>query len=163
MIIGLARLDDRLIHGQVALVWTKEANVSRIIVVSDEVAKDQLRSTLLKQAAPPGISASIVDVEKAVRVFNNPKYAKDRVMLLFTTPIDVERVIAAGIPLSSLNIGGVSFKEGKRKLTKAIFLNQAEADSLKRLATQGVELDVRVVVNDPREDMIALINKHFSS
>lgn len=162
MIIGLARLDDRLIHGQVALVWTKEANVSRIIVVSDEVAKDQLRSTLLKQAAPPGVSASIVDIEKAVRVFNNPKYARDRVMLLFTTPIDVERVIAAGIPLDALNIGGISYKEGKKKLTKAIFLNQAEANSLKRLAENGVELDVRVVVNDPKEDMIALINKNFN-
>ena len=121
MIIGLARLDDRLIHGQVALVWTKEANVGRIIVISDEVAKDNLRSTLLKQAAPPGVSASIVDVEKAVRVFNNPKYAKDRVMFLFTNPVDVERVIKAGIPLDSLNIGGVSDKEGKKKLTKAIF------------------------------------------
>ena len=161
MIIGLARLDDRLIHGQVALVWTKEASVSRIIVVSDKVAKDQLRSTLLKQAAPPGVSASIVDVEKAVRVFNNPKYAKDRVMFLFTNPVDVERVIKAGIPLDSLNIGGVSYKEGKKKLTKAVFLNQAEADSLKRLAENGVELDVRVVVNDPKEDMIALINKNF--
>ena len=161
MIIGLARLDDRLIHGQVALVWTKEANVSRIIVISDEVAKDTLRSTLLKQAAPPGIKASIVDVAKAVRVFNNPKYANDTVMLLFTTPLDVERVIEAGIPLEVLNIGGVSYKEGKKKLTKAVFLNQEEADSLKRLAKNGVELDVRVLVNDSKEDMIALINKNF--
>lgn len=161
MIIGLARLDDRLIHGQVALVWTKEANVSRIIVISDEVAKDSLRSTLLKQAAPPGIKASIVDVAKALRVFNNQKYAKDRVMFLFTTPLDVERVIEAGIPIDVLNIGGVSYKEGKKRLTKAVFLNEEEADSLKRLAKIGVELDVRVLVNDSKEDMIALINKNF--
>src|SRR5687767_6601128 len=140
MIIGLARLDDRLIHGQVALVWTKEAKVTRIIVISDEVAKDSLRSTLLKQAAPPGVTSSIVDISKAVRVFNNPKYEKDRVMLLFTTPLDVERVIEAGIPLEKLNIGGVSFKKGKKKLTKAVFLNQEEADSLKRLESNGVEL-----------------------
>lgn len=161
MIIGLARLDDRLIHGQVALIWTKEAKVNRIIVVSDEVAKDKLRSTLLKQAAPPGITASIVDIAKAVRVFNNPKYKKDRVMLLFTTPLDVERVIEGGIPLEVLNIGGVSYKEGKKKLTKAIFLNKEEANSLKRLADSGVVLDVRVLVNDTQENMIALINKNF--
>ena len=161
MIIGLARLDDRLIHGQVALVWTKEAKVDRIIVISDEVAKDTLRSTLLKQAAPPGITASIVDISKAVRVFNNPKYANDRVMLLFTTPLDVERVIEAGIPLETLNVGGVSYKEGKKGLTKAVFLSQEEADSLKRLDANGVDLDVRVLVNDSREDIIALINKNF--
>ena len=54
MKIGLARIDDRLIHGQVATRWTKETNVSRIIVVSDEVAADHVRKTLLTQVAPPG-------------------------------------------------------------------------------------------------------------
>lgn len=51
MILSLVRIDDRLIHGQVATVWTKETNVSRIIVVSDEVAQDELRKTLLKQSS----------------------------------------------------------------------------------------------------------------
>ncbi len=53
MKIGLARIDDRLIHGQVATRWTKETNVNRIIVVSDEVAADKMRKTLLTQVAPP--------------------------------------------------------------------------------------------------------------
>ncbi len=57
MVIALARIDDRLIHGQVATRWTKETQVKRIIVVSDDVAKDQVRSTLLKQVAPPGVTA----------------------------------------------------------------------------------------------------------
>lgn len=158
MIIGLARVDDRLIHGQVATVWTKEANISRIIVISDEVAEDKLRTTLLKQVAPPGVKASVVDIEKSVRVFNNPKYADDRVMLLFTTPLDAERVIEAGIPIKKLNIGGISYKEGKVQLNKSNFVNKDEADSLRRLADQGVDLDVRGVVNDSREDMIQLLD-----
>ncbi|PHM41387.1 PTS system transporter subunit IIA [Xenorhabdus szentirmaii] len=54
MKIALARIDDRLIHGQVATRWTKETNVKRIIVVSDAVAQDTVRSTLLKQVAPRG-------------------------------------------------------------------------------------------------------------
>jgi PTS system mannose-specific IIB component len=56
MVIGLARI-DRLIHGQVATRWTKETNVTRIIVVSDEVAADNVRKTLLTQVAPPGDGA----------------------------------------------------------------------------------------------------------
>lgn len=97
MKIGLARIDDRLIHGQVATRWTKETNVNRIIVVSDEVAADKMRSTLLKQVAPPGVTAHVVDVEKAIRVYNNPQYAKDRVMLLFTNPTDVVRLVEGGV------------------------------------------------------------------
>ncbi len=43
MDIRLARIDDRLIHGQVATAWSKMTGINRIIVVSDEVANDQLR------------------------------------------------------------------------------------------------------------------------
>ena len=46
MKIGLTRIDDRLIHGQVATRWTKETNVQRIIVVTDEVANDHFSITL---------------------------------------------------------------------------------------------------------------------
>ena len=52
MKINLVRIDDRLIHGQVATVWSKEANAQRIIICSDEVAKDQIRKTLLLQVGP---------------------------------------------------------------------------------------------------------------
>ena len=89
MKINLCRIDDRLIHGQVATVWAKEANAERIIVCSDEVAKDDIRKTLLLQVGPPGIKVSVVDIAKAIRVYNNPKYENDTVFLLFTCPQDV--------------------------------------------------------------------------
>lgn len=43
MIIKLIRIDDRLIHGQVTTVWTKEAQAGRIIIVDDQVAEDEIR------------------------------------------------------------------------------------------------------------------------
>lgn len=74
MKIVLARIDDRLIHGQVATVWAKVTGCERIIVCDDDVAADTIRATLLKQVAPPGIKSSVVSVDKAIRVYNNPKY-----------------------------------------------------------------------------------------
>ena len=79
MVIGLARIDDRLIHGQVATRWTKETNVTRIIVVSDEVAADTVRKTLLTQVDPQGVTAHVVDFANMVRVHSNPKYDGERV------------------------------------------------------------------------------------
>ena len=105
MKINLVRIDDRLIHGQVATVWSKEANAQRIIICSDEVAKDQIRKTLLLQVGPPGVKVSVVDVAKAVRVYNNPKYEKDTVFFLYTCPQDVLRMAEAGVPIKSVNIG----------------------------------------------------------
>lgn len=93
--------------------WTKETNVQRIIVVSDEVANDHVRKTLLTQVAPPGVTAHVVDVDKMVRVWNNPKYGQDRVMLLFTNPTDVLRVVEQGVDIKTVNIGGMAFRQGK--------------------------------------------------
>lgn len=159
MKIGLARIDDRLIHGQVATRWTKETNVTRIIVVSDEVAKDHVRKTLLTQVAPPGVTAHVVDVDKMVRVWNNPKYGRDRVMLLFTNPTDVLRVVEQGVDIKSVNIGGMAFRQGKTQVNNAVSVDEKDIAAFRKLNERHIELEVRKVSNDPKLKMMDLIAK----
>ncbi|WP_272568160.1 PTS mannose transporter subunit IIAB [Providencia sp. PROV255] len=159
MVIALARVDDRLIHGQVATRWTKETQVKRIIVVSDDVAKDQVRSTLLKQVAPPGVTAHVVDVAKCIRVYNNPKYAGERVMLLFTNPTDVKRIVEEGVDVKSVNIGGMAYHDGKTMVTNAVSINQEDIDAFNYLNDKNIELEVRKVSSDSKVYMMDLINK----
>ncbi|ETS30426.1 PTS system D-mannose-specific IIA component [Photorhabdus khanii NC19] len=159
MKIALARIDDRLIHGQVATRWTKETNVKRIIVVSDEVAADTVRATLLKQVAPPGLSAHVVDVAKCVRVYNNPKYANERVMLLFTNPTDVLRLVEDGVDITSINIGGMAFRQGKTQINNAISVDETDIAAFKKLDERGIELEARKVASDSRLQMMDLLQK----
>ncbi len=159
MVIGLARIDDRLIHGQVATRWTKETNVSRIIVVSDEVAADQVRKTLLTQVAPPGVTAHVVDIAKMLRVYNNPKYAGQRVMLLFTNPADVERLAEGGVKFTTINIGGMAFRQGKTQVNNAVSVDQNDIEAFKKLNARGIELEVRKVSTDQKLKMMDLIAK----
>lgn len=159
MKIGLARIDDRLIHGQVATRWTKETNVNRIIVVSDEVAADHVRKTLLTQVAPPGVTAHVVGVDKMVRVWNNDKYAQDRVMLLFTNPTDVERLVAQGVEIKSVNIGGMAFRQGKTQVNNAVSVDQKDIEAFRKLHARGIELEVRKVSSDQQLKMMDLIAK----
>jgi len=159
MVIGLARIDDRLIHGQVATRWTKETNVQRIIVVSDEVAADTVRKTLLTQVAPPGVTAHVVDVAKMIRVYNNPKYAGERIMLLFTNPTDVERLVEAGVKITSVNIGGMAYRQGKTQVNNAVSVDEQDIEAFKKLNARGIELEVRKVSNDPKLKMMDLISK----
>jgi PTS system mannose-specific IIB component len=159
MQIGLARIDDRLIHGQVATRWTKETNVTRIIVVSDEVAADTVRKTLLTQVAPPGVTAHVVDVAKMIRVYNNPKYAGERVMLLFTNPTDVERIVEGGVKITSVNIGGMAFRQGKTQVNNAISVDEKDIEAFKKLNERGIELEARKVSTDQKLKMMDLIAK----
>lgn len=159
MKIGLARIDDRLIHGQVATRWTKETNVQRIIVVSDEVAKDHVRKTLLTQVAPPGVTAHVVDVDKMVRVWNNPKYGQDRVMLLFTNPTDVLRVVEQGVDIRTVNIGGMAFRQGKTQVNNAVSVDEKDIAAFRKLNERHIELEVRKVSSDQKLKMMDLIAK----
>ncbi|WP_052285625.1 PTS mannose transporter subunit IIAB [Kluyvera genomosp. 1] len=159
MHIGLARIDDRLIHGQVATRWTKETNVTRIIVVSDEVAADTVRKTLLTQVAPPGVTAHVVDVAKMIRVYNNPKYAGERVMLLFTNPTDVERIVEGGVKVTSVNVGGMAFRQGKTQVNNAVSVDEKDIEAFNKLNARGIELEVRKVSTDQKLKMMDLIAK----
>ena len=159
MQIGLARIDDRLIHGQVATRWTKETNVTRIIVVSDEVAADTVRKTLLTQVAPPGVTAHVVDVAKMIRVYNNPKYAGERVMLLFTNPTDVERIVEGGVKVTSINVGGMAFRQGKTQVNNAVSVDEKDIEAFNKLNARGIELEVRKVSTDQKLKMMDLIGK----
>jgi PTS system mannose-specific IIB component len=123
------------------------------------VAADNIRSTLLKQVAPPGIKSSVVDVEKAIRVANNPKYANDKCLLLFTNPTSVLRMVEAGVPITSVNIGGMSFKEGKRQVTGAVSVNDEDVKAFEALHAKGIELEIRKVASDAKVDMMSVLNK----
>ncbi len=160
LVIGLARIDDRLIHGQVATRWTKESKVSRIVVVNDEVAQDEVRSTMLKSVAPPGVTAHVVSVDKMIRVWNNPEYANERMMLLFTNPVDVLTLLKAGVEITSINIGGMAYTEGKKMITSAVAVGDDDIAAFKQIDEMGIELDVRKVSNDSRQYMMDLLKKN---
>ncbi|ARC53540.1 PTS mannose transporter subunit IIAB [Candidatus Riesia pediculischaeffi] len=161
MKIVLARIDDRLIHGQVATRWTKDTKVNRIIVINDEIYQDKVRSTLLKQVSPPGVSAHVVNVDRFVRVYFNPKYHQDRVMLLFTNPGDVLRIVESGVKIDSVNIGGMAYKEGKKQICDSVSIDEDDVRSFMELHKKGIELEIRKVTNDKRIEIVNLIRNRF--
>ena len=149
MNITLARIDDRLIHGQVTTVWSKVANAQRIIICNDDVYNDDVRRTLLRQAAPPGMKVNVVNIEKAVAVYHNPQYQDETVFYLFTNPQDVLTMVQQGVKIATLNIGGMAWRPGKKQLTKAVSLDAADINAFQQLDKLGVKLDLRVVASDP--------------
>lgn len=158
MDIRLARVDDRLIHGQVTTVWSKRTNVSRIIVIDELVEKDVLRKALLEQAAPPGIQVHVLGIDRFIKIYGNPKYKEDRVLLLFENLETAKEIIEKGVKIESLNIGGVSFKNGRTKINNHTSLTETEAGILKEIGEMGVEIDSRCVASDRKEDLIEVIN-----
>lgn len=157
--IVLARCDTRLLHGQVATTWTKQTGPDRIIVCSDSVSKDELRKTMIIQAAPPGVHVHVVPISKIIEVAHDPRFGATKAMLLFETPQDALRAIEGGVPIKTLNLGSMAHSVGKVVVTQALAMDQADVDCLKEIQSKGVTFDVRKVPSDSAENFDSLIQK----
>ncbi len=158
----LARIDTRLLHGQVATNWTKATHPNRIIVVSDSVSKDELRKKLIEQAAPPGVRAHVIPLDKLVQVYNDPRFGDTKALLLFETPQDALAVIEKGVEISELNIGSMAHSVGKVQINNVLSLDQEDVEVYKKLRDLGVKFDVRKVSNDSPSDLFKLIEAKSS-
>lgn len=159
MKIVLARVDSRLLHGQVATAWTKSTNPNRIIVVSDSVAKDELRKKLIQEAAPPGVKANVVPIKKIIEVSRDPRFGNTKALLLFENPQDVLRTIEGGVNIDVVNIGSMAHSVGKVMVNKVLSMNADDVDAFEKLKAKNVKFDVRKVPNDSNSNMDDLLKK----
>ncbi|EXJ23187.1 PTS system, mannose-specific IIB component [Alkalibacterium sp. AK22] len=157
--IRLARVDSRLLHGQVATAWSKDVNPNRIIVVSDDVAKDELRKSLITQAAPPGVKANVIPIDKMIEIWSDPRFGKTRALLLFENPTDAWRVIEGGVEIEEVNVGSMAHSEGKVMINNVLSVDEKDVEAFRKMKEHGVKFDVRKVPADQRKDMWNLLKK----
>lgn len=153
----LARVDTRLLHGQVATGWTHTTHPNRIIVVSDTVCHDKLRTSMIKQAAPNGVKVSVAPIKNMVKANNDPRFGDTRALVLFETVEDALAAIKAGVEIKEINLGSSAYKEGKVNVTKALSFDQTDVDAIKELQNMGVKFDVRGVPSDQPANIDDLI------
>lgn len=157
--INLARIDSRLLHGQVATAWTPDSRANRIIVVSDTVSKDELRKKLIEQAAPTGVKANVIPIKKMIEVAKDPRFGDTKALLLFETPQDALATIEGGVPIETLNVGSMAHSTGKTMLNKVLSMDKDDVATFEKLRDLGVKFDVRKVPADSKSDLFGLINK----
>ncbi|WP_338232018.1 PTS sugar transporter subunit IIB [Companilactobacillus muriivasis] len=156
----LARVDSRLLHGQVATAWSKTTNPTRIIVVSDNVAKDDLRKQLIMQAAPVGVHAHVVPINQMIKIAKDDKhFGAERALLLFETPQDVKKAIDGGVPLKTVNVGSMAHSVGKVQPNKVLAFDQDDIDTYKAMEKEGIKFDVRKVPTDSEDNLDNIMKK----
>ena len=156
----LARIDSRLLHGQVATAWTKTVQPTRIIVVSDDVARDELRKKLIQQAAPPGVKAHVVPIEQMIKLAKDDQhFGGQRALLLFENPEDVLRAVEGGVPLKTINVGSMAHSPGKVQPNKVLAFSQEDIDTFDKLKKAGLNFDVRKVPSDSKGNMDEILKK----
>ncbi|AAT87608.1 PTS sugar transporter subunit IIB [Streptococcus pyogenes] len=157
--INLARVDTRLLHGQVATAWTPASKADRIIVASDEVAQDDLRKQLIKQAAPGGVKANVVPISKLIEASKDPRFGNTHALILFQTPQDALRAVEGGVEINELNVGSMAHSTGKTMVNNVLSMDKEDVATFEKLRDLSVTFDVRKVPNDSKKNLFELIQK----
>lgn len=157
--INLARVDTRLLHGQVATAWTPASKADRIIVASDTVSQDELRKGLIKQAAPSNVKANVIPIKKLIEISKDPRFGNTHALILFETPQEALEAIEGGVPIKELNVGSMAHSTGKTMVNNVLSMDKDDVATFEKLRDLGVTFDVRKVPNDSNKNLFDLIKK----
>lgn len=153
--ILLTRIDNRLIHGQVATQWTNVLGANLILVANDEVSENKMRQGLMDMAAPNGVATRYFSIQKTIDVIHK---AADRqlIFIVCESPQDVLRLVEGGVPIKKVNIGNMHMAEGKRQVATVVCVDDSDVEAFRKLQERGVELEIRKVPSEASEDVSKL-------
>ncbi|SDQ26592.1 PTS sugar transporter subunit IIB [Carnobacterium viridans] len=161
MSITAVRIDGRLIHGQVANLWTTKLGISRIMVVDDSVTTNAIEKSGLKLATPAGVKLSILSIEKAAANILAGKYDSQRLLIIAKKPDRLLKLVELGVPIKKINVGNMSQSDESKSITRSINVLEEDIENFKQLNEKGVELVSQMVPSDREENFIGLLKQHI--
>lgn len=147
--IKLLRVDHRLLHGQVAISWTKSLDVDAILIANDNVVKDDIRKMSLKLARPNGVKLVIKNIDDSIASINEGKTDKYKLLIVVESVKDA-CILSKRCGINSINLGGTKANESTSNISKAVNLTSEEITSLNELIDEGVEVEIRMVPEDKK-------------
>ena len=147
------RIDDRLIHGQVAAFWSNALQATRIMVINDEVANDDMQKKILRTAAPTGIATSIITKEKALNNIMAGKYQNQRVLVIFKNPEAILELMEKGLPIQKVNVGNMGAKADTVAIKKSVNITAQDRATFEKLIALGVQLTAQMVPDESDEPL----------
>ena len=154
--ILLTRIDNRLVHGQVATQWNSTLGSNLILVANDDVSTNTMRQNLMKMAAPAGVATRFFSLQKTIDVIGKAS-PRQKIFIVAETPEDVLTLVKGGVPIKKVNIGNMHMSEGKRQAA-SVAVNDEDVAAFKELQELGVELEIRRVPSTPVEDTSKLFS-----
>jgi len=158
--IVLYRIDERLIHGQIAVAWCKTLSVTHIVVANDAVVNSELQKTALKMGAPSNVKVAIKGLDDAAELLADPRLADKKVMVVLKTVSDALTLLRKVEGIPAVNIGNVGFLgdiSDKTAYTSRYFrLSTSDIEELKQIQ-QIVPVEIQVVPSDPKKSLSSIL------
>lgn len=151
--ILLTRIDNRLVHGQVGVTWTSTIGANLLVVVDDEVAKDDIQQKLMSITAETyGFGIRFFSIEKTVAVISKAA-PHQKIFLICRTPHTVRKLVEGGVDLKDVNVGNMHFSEGKKQISSKVYVDNQDLSDLQFIKNRGVNIFIQDVPSEAKESI----------
>jgi len=153
--IILARIDDRLIHGQITIGWLKKIKVDSIVIIDEEFRKNNFLSSITKKAAPKELKTKIFSVEEFIDYYNSD--VEEDILVLVKQPGILVKIQNRQKIFTEINLGNLGSKDDSTKIYKNINMNIKEKDSIRNLIKSGGSVFIQMLPEDSRVNIEKII------
>lgn len=157
-IVGV-RIDGRLVHGQVANLWTPKLQADRIIVVDEDAAKSDIEKSGLRMAAPATSRLSVLPEKVAADHLKNNRYGNQRLLIVAKRPEILLQMVNDGVDLGTINVGTMSQNDTTTAITNQINVDQDDVKAFHELQDKGVKLTAQLTPSDESRDFMKLLDE----
>ena len=154
--IKLIRVDYRLIHGQVAVSWVASLGANAILLVSDTLKNDPIRRETLLLAKPSNMKLVAKDTQGAIDILTSGKTKQYKVFVVCET-LEIADKVSRAVDEKKINLGNIAFAEGKRKLTRSVYVDEKDIRLIKALSNDGYDVFIQMVPSDKKLEAVKLI------
>lgn len=160
--ISLIRIDDRLIHGQVAVVWTKHLGVNRILVANDQIVNNEVQKMSLRMAAPDTAKCAIMTVKDASEILNDPRSDSMKIMVIVNNAQDARQLVELVSEIKTLNVANygriTDNLAAKKRITDTVYLTLEDEADFYAIAERGVVVEYQVLPSHQVKNLIEMLN-----
>ncbi len=155
----ILRVDDRLLHGQVAFSWLNFLGPDAIVIANDGVLTNEIQKAAIKMAKPTGVKMSIRSLKGGIDLINDERVRDLKLFVVVRTTEDALTLINnVNEHISFVNIGGLSNRtKGNNKLVKGVYLSDQDIINVKEIMKKVDKVDVRIVPTDSNKNISTLI------
>ncbi len=155
MSVELARVDERLVHGQIMTAWVKRFWIQRIMLIDDEIAQDEFMKQLLAMSAPSGVAVEVKSVADAAEDLKTE--SGEKTLLLFKEIQGALALVQQGYAMKELNIGNIGSTPARKAITREVYISEEEKEMLRKLNAAGVKSYIQKLPQDNRVDIMGRI------
>lgn len=154
--VSLIRIDDRLLHGQIAFAWTEYLHIDRIIVANDSVVKNDIKKMSLMMAAPDDVKCYITSINDAIEILNDGRSSELKILVIVNNPKDAGKIAENRKEISTINISTYGRKQNgdsvKKEVIKNVYVSEEDILEFKGILKAGIKIEYQVVPSNEAKD-----------